>query len=108
MRLELDSYSGTTAMLSDFCEWLESLMGTTIRGRTVVDIDAFIQGDKSARITVTVSGKRKTFEEMIFEGNDDDELNWHMVDVTKYRDIEPVWEYWDEFAERDHAEQRTK
>ena len=75
----------------------------------MVDTDAFIQGDKSARITVTVSGKRQTFEEMLFEGNDDDdELNWHIADVTKYRELEPVWEYWDEFAERDHDEQRSR
>lgn len=92
-------------MLNEFCDWLGSLVGTTVRGRTVLDVGSFVELDRSAHVVLTVAVGRDVME-MIFK--DDEELVWHLSDVTQFKSIVPVWEYWDEWEERTQAEFEKK
>lgn len=91
-------------MLSDFCDFLLSLTGTTVRGRTVLEVESTIQVDRSGHVVVTVSVGNDLLEKIF---KDDEELVWHLSDVTQFQSVVPVWEYWDEWDERmarEHAQ----
>ena len=89
-------------MLDEFCRWIDSLIGTTIRDREVVDADAQLEGDGSCRIRCTLDAMRSrpAIDRLASGDCDNDEVVWHLDDVTHYSTAEQRWEYWDEFADR--------
>lgn len=87
--------------IDEFCEWLESLLGKTIRGRVVLDTDTELQFDRSAKITLTVKQGRSLGEILRDEGRD--ELIWHIADLNNYASEEPLWQYWDEFDQQNRG-----
>ena len=92
-------------MLSDFCDFLASLIDSTVRGRMVIDVEAVVEIDRSAKIVLTVAVAGQDFLDKIFK--DDEELVWHLSDVTQFQSLVPVWEYWDEWDERTAKEHAT-
>ncbi len=88
-----------------FCEWLESLIGTTIRGRLVVDVTSRIEPGRSGCVIVTVDHFRgenavEKLVDAMFDDGEQTELVWHMQDVANFATEPQVWEWWDEFDER--------
>lgn len=90
----------TTATIDDLLKWMQSLDGTEVRGRKVLDVDLDLAPDGSARVVLTV-GLGKTILDRLNGPDDTDEFVWHIPDLRTVLVTEPVWEYWDEFAVRD-------
>ncbi len=92
--------------MNGFCKWLESLLGTTIRGRLVVDAEATIQVDKSGKVVLTLDRDMRgateieTLANVVMDDGETTEFVWHTDDITQYATAEQIWEYWDEFDER--------
>lgn len=91
--------------MKDFCVWLDSLLGTTIRGQLVVDVTSRIEPDRSACVIVTIDRPVRgdtpiqKVADAVFDDGEETELVWHMVDVANYATEPQFWQYWDEFDE---------
>jgi len=100
--------------LDDLVDWLESRIGTTIRGRTVTDCDCSISVGGSCKFTAYIEPAKTTpVERLIGNLSDHDEMVAHHEDI---RDLDPEfldpgllrWEYWDEFADRQIREDESR
>ena len=85
--------------IEELIEYVESMMGAEVRGRTVLDTDIRLQGDYSGNIILTI-GVGKTFAERIDPDVEETQLAWHFDDIRTIAPGDARWEYWDEFADR--------
>lgn len=86
--------------IGELIAWLRALEGTEIRGRKVIESNLDLAADGSARVVLTV-GRGADIIDRINGPGDTDEFVWHVADLRTILLIEPRWEYWDEFADRD-------
>lgn len=79
-------------------EWMQSLVGTSIRGHKVIDVDFSMSVDFSVFVKLKIANGHNVLEKELLDPRDTDELVWHTADVRVMLLIEPEWMYWDEFA----------
>jgi hypothetical protein len=95
--------------LQDLIAWMESMIGTTIRGRVVNDVDVSISGDGSFKFTACLDSlKHLPTDRLVANLLDSDEIVAHGADINTFVPEELRWEYWDEFADRQIAEDKNR
>ena len=85
--------------ISELVEYVESLHGTVVRGKVVLDTDIRLQGDYSGTIKMKI-GIGLDVMDRIMDDGETTELVWHFDDVRDITAADARWEYWDEFDDR--------